>query len=199
MQRAIIDGKKETGITTMKMDVGLDTGDMLLTLPVSIDENDDFETIHDRLGEAGASLLLKTLNGMKEGTLIPQKQDETLATYAAKIEKADCMLNFDADVSAVHDLVRGLSPIPLAFTYTPDQKMLKIAKSRIGKRDGNYGRPGEVISLSEGVIEVACKNGTLRLLEVLPEGKRRMNASDFINGRRIAVGDLLSRYTGEEA
>lgn len=199
MQRAIIDGKKETGITTMKMDVGLDTGDMLLTLPVSIEENDDFETIHDRLGEAGASLLLKTLNGMKEGTLIPQKQDETLATYAAKIEKADCLIDFDKDASAVHDLIRGLSPIPLAFTYTPDQKMLKIAKSRIGKRDGNYGRPGEVISLAEGVIEVACKNGTLRILEVLPEGKRRMNASDFINGRRIAVGDLLSRYTGEEA
>ena len=192
MQRAIIDGKKETGITTMKMDVGLDTGDMLLTVRVPILEDDDFETIHDRLGEAGASLLLNTLRGVADGTVVPQKQDETLATYAAKIEKADCVINFETDAATVHDQIRGLSPIPLAFTHTPDGKMLKIAKSRVGRRAGSHGNVGEVVSLSGGVIEVACKEGTVELLSVLPEGKRRMNASDFINGRRIAVGDVLS-------
>ncbi len=199
MQRAIIDGKKETGITTMKMDVGLDTGDMLLTVRVPIGEDDDFETIHDRLGEAGASLLLDTLSALKKGTVKPQKQDETLATYAAKIEKADCLIDFDKDALEVHNRIRGLSPVPLAFTYTSDQKMLKIAKSRMGQRSGACGRPGEVVSLAGGTIEVACKSGTVKLLEVLPEGKRRMNASDFINGRRIATGDVLSLPAGKDA
>ena len=197
MQRAIIDGEKETGITTMKMDVGLDTGDMLLLARVPIDEDDNFETIHDRLGETGAALLLETLRGIEKGEILPQKQDEALATYAAKIEKSDCMIDFDADAARVHDRIRGLSPIPLSFTYTPDQKMLKLAKSRIGRREGSFGAVGEVISLADGMIEVACKNGTVQILEVLPEGKHRMSASDFINGRRIAVGDVLSLQTGK--
>ncbi len=191
MQRAIMDGNLETGITTMKMDVGLDTGDMLLTVRVPIEEDDNFEDIHDRLGAAGAKLLLSTLRGLEEGTLIPTAQDGAHATYAAKIEKEDCRIDFDCNVKKVHDTVRGLSPMPLAYTYTPDRKMLKVTKSRICRREGCFGVPGEVISLEGGEIEVACKEGTLALLSVLPEGKRRMSAQDFINGRRISVGDLL--------
>ena len=196
MQRAIMEGNIETGITTMKMDVGLDTGDMLLTARVPIDEDDNFEDIHDRLGATGAELLLETLDGLEAGTITPEAQDGALATYAAKIERTDCVIDFGWDARRVHDTVRGLSPIPLAFTYTPDGKMLKVTKSRILRRDGCFGRVGEVISLEGGEIEVACKNGTVALLSVLPEGKRRMSAQDFINGRRISVGDVLG---GKEA
>ena len=191
MQRAVIDGLRETGITTMLMDAGIDTGDMLLTGKVEILENDNFETVHDKLGECSAEVLLRTMRDLKDGRLNPIKQDEAGATYAAKIENADCVLDFSADARRLHNRIRGLSPIPLAFTRTPDGKMLKIVESRVSEK-GNEGKvPGEVISLTGGRITVACGEGALELLQVLPEGKKKMGAADFINGRRVNVGDLL--------
>lgn len=192
MQRAIMEGQSETGITTMMMDVGLDTGDMLLVGKVSIEENDNFETIHDKLGECGAETLLKTLEELRAGTLIRQKQDDSLATYAAKIEKADCVIDFTKSANEVHNQIRGLSPIPLAFTYTPDGKMLKVCATEVAKREGTLAPAGTVLSLAGCKIEVACGVGSVSILSVLPEGKKRMAASDFINGRKIAVGDVLS-------
>ena len=191
MQRAVIDGLRETGITTMLMDAGIDTGDMLLTGKVEILENDNFETVHDKLGECSAEVLLRTMRDLKDGRLNPIKQDDAGATYAAKIENADCVLDFSADARTIHNRIRGLSPIPLAFTRTPDGKMLKIVESRVSEK-GNEGKaPGEVISLTGGRITVACGEGALELLQVLPEGKKKMGAADFINGRRVNVGDLL--------
>ena len=189
MQRAIIDGCAETGITTMFMDVGLDTGDMLLKKSVAIDLHDTFETVHDKLGECGAELLLRTLALLKAGEITPEKQDDALATYAQKIEKEDCLLDFSRTAKEVHDRIRGLSPIPLSFTHTSDGRLLKILSSEPVE---GKGRPGEVISLSGGRITVACGEGAVALLSVLPEGKKRMSAADFINGRRISVGDILS-------
>jgi methionyl-tRNA formyltransferase len=194
MQRAIIDGCTVTGITTMYMDVGLDTGDMLLKDEVEIGEDDNFEDMHDRLGAVGAGTLLRTIAALKEGTLIAQKQDASLATYAAKIEKEDCLLDFSLSAKVLHDRIRGLSPIPLAFTHTPDGKLLKILASRVSPVATSSDVPvGTVISLDNGVITVACgENTSLDILRVLPEGKGRMEAGDFIRGRKISVGDLLS-------
>lgn len=189
MQRAIIDGCAETGITTMFMDVGLDTGDMLLKKSVAIDLHDTFETVHDKLGECGAELLLRTLALLEAGEITPEKQDDALATYAQKIEKEDCLLDFSRTAKEVHDRIRGLSPIPLSFTHTSDGRLLKILSSEPVE---GKGRPGEVISLSGGRITVACGEGAVALLSVLPEGKKKMSAADFINGRRISVGDILS-------
>ena len=190
MQRAIIDGKKETGITTMKMDVGLDTGDMLLVSKIAIETNDNFETVHDKLGACGAETLLDTIKELRAGTLVAQKQDDALATYAAKIEKTDCLIDFDRPAQAIHDQIRGLSPIPLSFTHTPDGKMLKIIASELVSVD-HSAPAGTVLSLDGGKIVVACKESAVALLTVLPEGKKRMAASDFINGRKIQVGDVL--------
>ena len=192
MQRAIMEGQLETGITTMMMDVGLDTGDMLLVGKVSIDENDNFETIHDKLGECGANTLLNTLKELRAGTFTRIKQDDSLATYAAKIEKSDCLIDFTKSANEVHNQIRGLSPIPLAFTYTPDGKMLKVSATEITTREGTLASAGTVLSLAGGKIEVACGVGSVSLLSVLPEGKKRMAAADFINGRKIVVGDLLA-------
>lgn len=189
MQRAIIDGCAETGITTMFMADGIDTGDMLLKKSVAIDLHDTFETVHDKLGECGAELLLRTLALVEVGEITPEKQDDALATYAQKIEKEDCLLDFSRTAKEVHDRIRGLSPIPLSFTHTPDGKLLKILSSEPVE---GKGRPGEVISLSGGRITVACGEGAVALLSVLPEGKKKMSAADFINGRRISVGDILS-------
>ena len=191
MQRAIIDGKKQTGITTMYMAEGLDTGDMLLKDTVDIEENDNFETIHDKLGECGARLIIKTLDALENGSAQRTVQDEALATYAAKITKETCAINFEDDASRVHDLIRGLSPIPLSFTHTSDGKLLKIISSRLAHTDGTYGKAGEVVSLEDG-ITVACGKGAVTLTRVIPEGKSRMDATDFIRGRKIAVGDILN-------
>ena len=190
MQRAIIDGKRETGITTMFMDVGLDTGDMLLVEKIEIAPNDNFETVHDKLGACGARVLLRTLDELRAGRLNRIRQDDALATYAAKIEKSDCVIDFSKPAQTVHDQIRGLSPIPLAFTHTPDGKMLKVIASQISDT-ASSSVPGTVLSLTGGRITVACKEGAVDLLTVLPEGKKRMSAADFINGRRIAVGDIL--------
>ena len=192
MQRAIIDGKKVTGITTMLMAAGLDTGDMLLRAEVEIGENDNFEDIHDRLAECGAKLLIETVEKLEKGEIIPEKQDDSLSTYAAKIEKSDCLLDFSLDAITLHNLIRGLSPIPLAFTHTPDGKLLKIVESRVVDAKEVSDKPfGTVISVGED-IKVACGEGVLSFLTVVPEGKGRMGAGDFVRGRKIAEGDLLS-------
>ena len=193
MQRAIMDGCTVTGVTTMCMDVGLDTGDMLLKGEIAIGPNDNFEDIHDRLGACGAQTLLRTLSSLRDGSLTPVKQDDALATYAQKIEKADCLLDFSQNAKALHDRIRGLSPIPLAFTHTPDGKLLKILAARVSDLSCPAdAAPGTVLSLDGGAITVACGNATaLDLLRVLPEGKGRMDAADFIRGRKISVGDVL--------
>ena len=191
MQRAILEGKKETGITTMLMDAGLDTGKMLLQARVPIEENDNFETIHDKMGEAGAPLLVETIEKIVAGTITPVEQDGSKATYAAKIEKADCKIDFSKSARAVHDQIRALSPVPLAFTRLPDGKLLKVAASELTTEKFDPVPAGTVVSISGGAITVACGEGAIRLLELIPEGKSRMSAAAFVNGRKIAVGDQL--------
>ena len=191
MQRAIIDGCSSTGITTMYMAAGLDTGDMLLREECAIADEDNFETIHDKLGVLGASMIVRTLDGLAEGILTRVPQNESEATYAAKILKEDCAVSFDTDARTVHNLIRGLSPIPLSFTHTPDGKLLKLVASKIADEDTPHDCPGKVISL-DGGITVACRRGAVTIMQVLPEGKGRMPAADFIRGRKIATGDLLS-------
>ncbi len=191
MQRAIMDGHPITGITTMYMAEGMDTGDMLLRTEVAIEEDDNFESVHDKLAACGAETLLATVAALKAGTLVATPQDHALATYAAKIEKEDCLLDFSADAQTVHNRIRGLSPIPLAFTHTPDGKLLKVSAARLGDRSGRaLAAPGTVLSLTDG-IEVACGTGSIRLLTVVPEGKKSMAAKDFVNGRKVQVGDIL--------
>jgi methionyl-tRNA formyltransferase len=191
MQRAIIDGKKLTGITTMLMDVGLDTGDMLLRAELPIENDDNFESVHDKMASLGAELLKKTVDALKNGTVTPTPQPDG-ATYAAKIEKTDCVIDFDLDANTIYNRVRGLSPFPLAFTHLPDGNMLKVVAARVDA-DGESAEVGTVVAL-DGAITVACgKDGRerLSLLQILPAGKGRMNAADFIRGRKIALGDKL--------
>ena len=191
MQMAIIDGKKVTGITTMFMAEGLDTGDMLLKAECEIAENDNFEVIHDRLGALGAELLCKTVDGLQKGEITPIPQDHSKATHTSKILKEDCLIDFTKDCDTVHNLIRGLSPVPLSFTHTPDGKLLKIVESEICERKSKNELAGEVLSVENGKIRVACANGSVNILKLLPEGKGRMSAADFIRGRKISNGDIL--------
>lgn len=191
MQRAIMDGKTVTGITTMMMDPGIDTGDILLTGEVPITQEDNFETVHDKMGVCGAEVLLRTLSAIRSGTLVRHKQDEEKATYAAKIEKSDCLIDFSLPAQELHNRIRGLSPVPLAFTHTPDGKLLKVPSAEVVSADGTLAPAGTVLSLDGGKVTVACGQGSIALLSVIPEGKGRMTAAAWINGRKIHVGDIL--------
>ena len=175
----------------MFMAEGLDTGDMLLKAECEIAENDNFEVIHDRLGLLGAELLRKTIDGLEKGEITPIPQDHSKATHTAKILKEDCEIDFSKDCDTVHNLIRGLSPIPLSFTHTPDGKLLKVVESEICERESVNEEIGKVISLENGKIRVLCANGSINILKVLPEGKGRMTAADFIRGRKINEGDIL--------
>ncbi|MBR2445519.1 MAG: methionyl-tRNA formyltransferase [Clostridia bacterium] len=192
MQRAIMDGCAETGITTMYMAEGLDTGDMLLKASLPIEESDNFETIHDKLGALGAQTMLDTLDALRQGTLVPEVQDDSLANYAEKIQKSDLLLDFSLDARTLHNHIRGTSPIPLSFTHLPNGSLLKVYAARVYDEDKVHDKaPGTVVGL-DGEILVACGKGTLALTSVIPEGKKRMGAADYIRGRKLNVGDLLS-------
>ena len=188
IQRAIIDGKKETGVSIQRMDVGLDTGDVICLEKIEILNNDDFEAVHDKLAEASSKALLRAVRLLEDGkaTYTPQGDEYT---YAEKITKEDCFIDFCGTAQEVHNRIRGLSPIPLSFTKTAEGKLLKIVRAHISDKAPS-GKIGEVIALDSS-IHVRCGEGVIALDIVVPEGKGRMNARDFINGRKIAVGDIL--------
>lgn len=188
IQRAIMDGDKETGVSVMKMDIGLDTGDVIIVEKVTIEENDNFETVHDKLADAGSVALLKAVDLLKKGEATYTKQPDTF-TYAEKILKTDCLIDFNKSSDEIHNQIRGLSPIPLSYTKTPDGKILKIVKAHKTDIKSN-GVNGEIVSL-DGAILVKCQDGVIALDIIVPEGKGKMNATDFINGRKVKVGDIL--------
>ncbi|MBR2024816.1 MAG: methionyl-tRNA formyltransferase [Clostridia bacterium] len=188
IQRAIMDGDTETGVSVMKMDVGLDTGDVIHVEKVTIEENDNFETVHDKLAEAGSVALLKTVELLKNNEATYTKQPDTF-TYAEKILKSDCLIDFNKSLDEIHNQIRGLSPIPLSYTNTPDGKILKVVKARKTDKKSN-AQNGEVIALDKSIY-VKCNDGVIALDIIVPEGKGKMNASDFINGRKIKIGDKL--------
>ena len=190
MQRAVMDGESETGVTIMYMDIGLDTGDIIATEKFPIGEEDDFETVHDTSLLIGSRLLSDTIYEIEAGRATRTPQNDDLATYAKKVEKEDCRVDFTLDAKTVSARVRGVTPIPGAFTFL-GAKMLKIAKVKAVE---GKGAPGEVIAtdgVGIGSITVACGEGAIRILQVVPEGKGKMSAGDFVRGRKIAVGDVL--------
>lgn len=192
MQRAIMAGESETGVTIMYMEEGLDTGDIIAAEAFPIAPTDDFETIHDRSAETGARLLSETLATLsREGSLPRTKQDDRLATYAPKIEKCDAHIDFSRAAKELDHMIRGVTPIPMAYAVHRGA-LLKICKAvPIDAK----GTPGEVIAADgngDGSFVVACGEGALRVSSVIPEGKGRMSAGDLIRGRKIAVGDILT-------
>lgn len=191
MQRAIMAGEKITGVTVMQMAEGLDTGDIISSESFPIGAEDDFEAIHDRSAEIGAELLLNTVRDIAAGRATRTPQNDAEASYANKIEKSDCKIDFTKSAKELDFIIRGVTPIPGAYAYLRG-KMLKINKARpVDKK----GKPGEVIELNserEGEITVACGEGALSILRVIPEGKGAMSAGDLIRGRKIEIGDILS-------
>ncbi len=190
MQRAIMEGESETGVTVMYMAEGLDTGDIISVEKFPILPEDDFEAIHDRSAEVGGKLLSETIEKIYNGTAERIKQDDSLACYAKKVEKEDCKVDFTLPAQKLDCIIRGVTPIPGAFAYL-NGKMLKINKATPVKGSGT---PGQVIDLSDkgdGYITVACGEDALKITVLIPEGKGKMSAGAFVRGRKIALGDIL--------
>ena len=190
IQRAVLDGEKVTGITTMLMDKGLDTGDMLLTKEYEIGENETVGEVFDALSAIGGELLTETLIKLEEGSIKPVKQDEEGATYAQKITNEECLVDFGGNALNVHNKIRGMSPYPGSYAYL-DGKVVKLYDSRIAEKEYD-GKPGEVVDASaKGGVVIKCGSGAVRVLRFKPEGKGVMSAADMINGRKIAVGKIF--------
>ena len=193
IQRAIMDGKSVTGVTVMHMDEGLDTGDIIDVAYIPITDADNAETIHDKSAEVGARLLSKTVSALEAGTAKRTPQDNTLATYAKKIEKEDCKIDFNLDAVGINCRIRGVTPIPGAFCFH-NGKMLKIVDTTPMEKTYN-ATPGCVVEVSgvgDGYVTVACAKGSLKITKVKPEGKGVMTAGDFVRGRKIAEEDILT-------
>ncbi len=190
MQRAIINGEQETGVTIMYMAEGLDTGDIISSEAFPIGPEDDFEAIHDRSAEIGGRLLVSTIKEIEGGRAKRTPQNDSEACYAEKIEKSDCKIDFTRSSEAIDCAVRGVTPIPGAFAYL-DGKMLKIYKAKPVKGSGRSGEVIEVNAKGEGSFTVACGSGAIEVHGVIPEGKGRMSAGDFVRGRKIKIGDIL--------
>ncbi len=190
MQRAIMNGDKETGVTIMYMDEGLDTGDIITARSFPITELDDFESVHDRSAELGAALLSETIIEISEGRAVRVAQDSTLATYAQKIEKEDARIDFNLPAASLDCIIRGVTPIPGAFTYHGG-KMLKICRARPINGSGKVGQVIAVDPVGDGSFTGACGEGALLVSLVKPEGKGVMTAGDFLRGRKLALGDIL--------
>ncbi len=193
IQRAIIDGETVTGITAIYMDDGLDTGDMILKLECAISDDDDFGSLHDRLAEMAGIAMCEVIDRIENCTVTREKQPDTGASYAAKIEKEDTVVDFSRSPRSVVNLIRGLSPMPCAMTRTPDGHILKLTSARVLSGESSE-ESGTVVSLNtvgNGEIIISCGGGLISVSGVIPEGKKRMAAADFIRGRKISVGDLL--------
>ena len=189
IQRAIMAGEDKTGVSVMQMDEGLDTGDIILIEETPILEDDNFEAVHDKLAACGCKGINKAIELFKNGSVTRTKQGD-FEGYAEKITKDDCHINFDNTLCSVHNQIRGLSPVPLAFCKMADGKILKVVKAH--KTDlTKKGKAGEVVSLEKSIF-VNCADGVIAIDEIIPEGKGKMKASDFINGRKINIGDILA-------
>ena len=195
IQWVIIDGQKETGVTIMQMDAGLDTGDMLKKLVVPIAEDETGGSLHDKLMVAGGPLLLETLQEIEAGTVVAESQTGETC-YAAMLDKALGNVDWTISADRIERLIRGLNPWPSAYTRW-NGKTMKLWKANVlpGQMEASSKEtyaPGTVVSLDDGIC-VQTGDGILQITELQLEGKKRMDAAAFLRGAHVAVGDVLAQ------
>ena len=191
IQYAIIKGEKESGVTIMQMDIGMDTGAMLDKVVVPIAENTTMGELHDVLREQGAALLLQVIDKIAAGTAVAEPQDNEQATYATLLDRSMEHIDWSKTAQEVHNLIRGFNPAPSTFTKLPNGKSLKIWGSKMTDKS-SAADAGTVIETGKHSFFVACGEGVLEITEVQPESKKRMPAQVFLNGRGVQEGDLLA-------
>lgn len=187
---AVINGEAETGVTTMLMDAGLDTGDMLLKDRIAITPEMTTGELHDLLMEMGGRLLSATVDGLAAGTIAPEKQDDSLSNYAGMLDKDTGHIDWSKTAQEIHNLVRGLNSWPVAWS-TLEGRNYKFWRTRVvGGSCG--GRPGTVVALGKNSFTVAAGRDMVEVLEVQPPSKKRMNAGDFVRGHGVAAGAVFA-------
>ena len=191
LQWVIINGEKVSGVTTMQMDKGLDTGDMLLKEEVAIEPKETYETYHDKLSVVGAQLLIKTLDGLEAGTITPVKQEGDTC-YAYMIDKSLGNLDFTRPAVELERLMRGLDPAPAAYSFL-DGKLLKLFGADVVDSDKEYSAQecGIITNITKNTFDITTGAGVLRVNEVQLEGKKRMDAASFLRGCRLTEGTAL--------
>lgn len=192
IQWAIIDGEEVTGVTTMQMDEGIDTGDMLLKTEIPIDPKETGGSLHDKLSEAGAKLCVETLKALEEKTVTPIPQGETTTPYAKMLDKQLGNIDWNKDARAIERLIRGLSPWPSAYTNW-NEKVMKIwDASAIEEIEIAEGKaPGTIVKVEKDAFYVQTGDGFLKVCELQIPGKKRMDAGAFMRGYQVREGEIL--------
>ncbi len=187
INKAIVDGETETGVTTMLMDVGLDTGDMLVKRSLKIGENETAGELHDRLAVLGREALDETLRLLCAGELIAEKQDDSLSCYAPMMKKEDGLIDWQKPARDIHNQVRGLDPWPGTYTYL-DGEVLKIASTTVREENGEAGT---ILAADKNGVLVACGKGSVLIGALQLPGKKRLAAVNFLSGRPLFIGTRL--------
>jgi len=189
IQWAVINGEKQTGITTMLMDEGLDTGDILLTESTDITPEDTAGSLHDRLSEIGADILIRTLKGFERSTIHPIPQDHSEASYAPMLKKKDGLINWEYPADTIETFIRGMNPWPCAFTVYRNRR-IKVYRAEIAEMESHHP-PGTVIKGFADELRVATGEKALSILELQGEAGKRLPVSEFLRGHNIPVGTML--------
>lgn len=191
IQWSVICGEAETGVTTMYMERGLDTGDMILKASTRILPAETYGELHDRLAEMGAKLLHQTVAQIEDGTAPREKQDDAASNYAPMITKETGHIDWRAKAQTILNLIRGTNPWPMSYTRYGDE-IIKVIRAKDG--GAASGKPGEVLSADKRGIRVACGDGeSIFILELQKKGGKRMDAASFLNGHKIATGTILDK------
>lgn len=188
IQWSVINGEKETGVTTMQLDAGLDTGDILLVKKTEIEPNETSGELFDRLKVLGAELLIETINAILDGTLNPIKQDDSQSTYASMLDKKLSPVDWTKTAQQVHDHIRGLEPWPVATTVI-NEKIVKLYGSRLA---GTYNKQAGEVVKADNELVVCCGDGNaVSITQIQAQGKNKLNAADFLRGFKIEKGTIL--------
>ena len=186
---SIINGEQETGVTTMLMDAGLDTGDMLLKDRLAITDEMTTEELHDKLMEMGGRLLATTIDGLAAGTITPEKQDDSLSNYAGMLSKETGHIDWHKSAQEIHNLIRGLNSWPVAWSIK-DGKNYKFWRTRAEAKHSGQA-PGTVTEIRKNSFCIAAGEGCVEVLEIQPPSKKRMSAGDLVRGHGVAIGDIF--------
>lgn len=189
IQWSIINGESITGVTTMQMNAGLDTGDMLVKEEVKISDSDTADSLHDKLATAGIKAIKETLGQIESGTLTPQKQDDALSCYAPMLYKTTGYIDFEKSAKDIYNLIRGLNSYPYAST-TYKGTRFKVISAAVSPKSTN-SKAGEILDVSKDGILVSCGIGAILITEVQFEGKKKMAVSEYIKGNHLETGVIL--------
>ena len=188
IQHSILDGRKVTGVTAMRMDEGLDTGDIIMTLEVPISDDDTAGTLFDKLAAAGGKLIPRVLEAIEDGSAKYTPQDDSKVSYTGMIRKSDGLIDFERSAVELSFFVRGMNPWPGAYTYLKD-KTLKLWE--VSAVEGISLAPGQIEVTPEGELYIGCGQGALRVESLQLAGKKRMDTASFLRGMRLNTGDKL--------